>query len=590
LINSTFSEDLNLRKSQETVLKAATGNFFWYPEFIMKVLKQSFLIIVAVFFSCAVLFSACGGESGGSKIEPTETQRATEGKGDLRGSSSSSAICKENRLLTYGGEPATVLDPILVSDIGTAEYIIEIFGGLVTLGLDLQIESDLAESWKMSADGLTYTFKLRKNVVFHNGRRVTAEDFKYSIERAADPLNASPTALLYLSEIVGVKDKFDGLTDTVRGVVVIDESTIQISLTEPITHFLQVLTYPVSFVVDKEQIMRDPTNWTRNPNGTGPFRLQTFNPLKEIVLARNERYHLGPPNLEAVVFNLSGGSLSTRYENDEIHIALVPTLELDSYRAGKSRYASEYRVAKEMSLSYIAFNVNKPPFDDPLVRQALALAVDRNAINEVLYYNRFRVADGILPPEMPGYSEDVSSYPYDPERAAELIANSKYFDNMPRITLNFPGSVASGGGFLEVFQQQWSDNLGLDIELEAVEWSTFLRELRRKTFQVASLGWIADYPDPENFLHKLFSSGSTQNKLGYANVNVDELLKKARVEQDMIRRNKLYWEAEQIILDDAAIIPIFWSVQHLLVKPCVQNWPDLSIGVPKYRYITIASQ
>ena len=156
--------------------------------------------------------------------------------------------------------------------------------------------------------------------------------------------------------------------------------------------------------------------------------------------------------------------------------------------------------------------------------------------------------------------------------------------------MNFPGSAASAGGFLEVFQQQWSENLGLDVELEAVEWSTFLRELRRKTFQVASLGWIADYPDPENFLHKLFASGSTQNELGYSNKKVDELLGEARVERDNTRRNNLFWQAEQIILDDAAVIPIFWSVQHLLVKPCVQNWPDLSIGVPKYRYITIKDQ
>lgn len=559
----------------------------------MKLSFRSSLFTLFSLLSAIVLLGSCGGGSGPPKVAPETTQSATQSsadESDLPGSSGSSAICRDNTLLTYGGEPATVLDPILVSDIGTAEYIIEIFSGLVTLSLDLTVEPDLAASWKVSDDALTYTFTLRENAVFHNGRRVTAEDFKYSIERAADPANASPTVLLYLSEIVGVKEKFRGLADSVRGVVVIDDLTIQISLTEPIAHFLQVLTYPVAFVVDKEQLTRDPVNWTRNPNGTGPFRLRTFNPLEEIVLARNDRYHLDPPKLDAVVFNLSGGSLSTRYENDEIHVALVPTLELDSYREGKSRYANEYRVAKEMSLSYIAFNVNMPPFDDPLVRQALALAVDRNAINEVLYYNRFRVADGILPPEMPGYNEDISSYPYDPQRAADLIAKSKYAGNMPRITLNFPGSAASAGGFLEVFQQQWSENLGLDVELEAVEWSTFLRELRRKTFQVASLGWIADYPDPENFLHKLFSSGSTQNELGYSNSKVDELLEEARVEWDNTRRNNLFWQAEQIILDDAAVIPIFWSVQHLLVKPCVQNWPDLSIGVPKYRYITIEVQ
>ena len=151
----------------------------------MKLLFRSSLFTFLSFLSAVVLLGACGGGSSPPKVTPEATQSATQSsadESDLPGSSSSSAICRDNVLLTYGGEPATVLDPILVSDIGTAEYIIEIFSGLVTLGLDLTVEPDLAASWKVSDDGLTYTFTLRDNAVFHNGRRVTAEDFKYSIE------------------------------------------------------------------------------------------------------------------------------------------------------------------------------------------------------------------------------------------------------------------------------------------------------------------------------------------------------------------------------------------------------------------------
>ena len=499
-----------------------------------------------------------------------------------------SGICGENRLITFGSDPNTVLDPIQARDDVTSQYIVEIFGGLVTLDLDLNVVPDIAERWEISADGLTYTFFLREDVVFHNGRRVTADDFKYSFERAADPAEFSPTVLLYLDEIVGVRAKFNGDTTEVSGVEVIDEYTLQIRLNRPIGYFLQELTYPVAFVVDREQIESNPRDWTRKPVGTGPFRLKTLNPLEEIVLIRNDRYHLGVPSLEEVVFELGGGSLVTRFENDEIHIGGVPSIELAAVRSGDSPLSDEYRPALQLALGYIAMNLNKAPFDDPLVRQALALSIDRNAVNEVLLFDAWRVADGILPPEMPGYdAEAVTSYPYDPARAVELLSQSTYAGNVPRIVLSYGGGGGDPPDILQAFQQQWQDNLGIEIELQAVETAAYLRELDRGTFQMVSAGWIADYPDPEDFVGKLFESTSTLNRIGYANAEVDALIRRAAVERDQELRFRLYREAEQFVIDDAAIIPTFWPVDHLLVRNCVKNWPDLGTVVPKFRYIEI---
>jgi oligopeptide transport system substrate-binding protein len=534
-------------------------------------------LILAVGVVVVIAIAAGGGDD--------DDTPADEDRDDDR--NTAGGICGGDTLITFGADPASVLDPIQVRDEGTAEYIVEIFGGLVTLDLDLKVQPDIAEKWDISGDGKVYTFTLRDDVVFHNGKRVTAEDFKYSIRRAADPSENSPTVTLYLGLIQGLEDKFNGRAQEVSGVKVVDERTLQITITQPADYFLAELTDPVAYVVDEEQITNDPRNWTRKPNGTGPFKLKTFTPAEEIVLIRNERYHLGAPKLEEVVFELSGGSLSTRYENDELHISVVPSVDIEAVKDGSSSLAEDYRPQPRMTTSYFAFNVNKAPFDDPKVRQAMAMAIDRETINEVLLFGTQRVADGILPPEMPGYTEGVSSYEFDAAKAKATLAESRYASSMPRIILTYAGTGGDAPEVLQAIADMWLQNLGIQVELQASEYSAYLRELRRGTFQMFSAGWAADYPDPEDFLDKLFHSESAQNEQGYSDPEVDRLLEQARTEPDFEKRRQIYAEAEQKILDDAVIIPDFWIVEHLLVKPCVQNWPTLSMSVPKYRYLEI---
>lgn len=511
---------------------------------------------------------------------------------DERPRSTGKGICSGNSLIVPGSDPASVLDPIQVGDVSTSEYVVEIFGGLVTLDTDLKVQPDIAQSWDVSNSGKTYTFKLRDDVVFHTGnaRRVTAEDVKYSIERAADPANASPTVRAYLGNIVGLRDRYENKAASVSGVKVIDDRTIQIDLIEPSDYFLSELTYPVAFVVDRQQIEANPRNWTQKPSGTGPFKLAEFKPAEKIRLVRNDRYHLGAPKLDEVVFELGGGSLLTRYENDEIHIGYIPASLLDSVKDGSNALAKEYRPVPNMAVFYFTLNPQKAPFDDPKVRQAFALTIDRETLNSVLLYDAYRVADGFLPPEMPGYTESVTSYDYDVDRAKQLLAESKYAGNLPRIVLSYSGTGAAPGDLLVAVQERWQEALGVTIELQAIDSSAFLREQRRGNFQMHSDGWAADYPDPEDFLGKLFASDSTLNYTGYKNAEVDRLLLAARTEQDRTRRFAMYADAEQLILDDAVVVPTFWPVEHVIVKPCVQGYPNVSMTVPKYRFVEIKAE
>jgi oligopeptide transport system substrate-binding protein len=506
--------------------------------------------------------------------------------------STSGKICDGKSLIVPGTDPASVLDPIQVVDVSTAEYVVEIFGGLVTLTPELKVEGDIAQDWTVSNNGRTYTFKLRDNVTFHSGnaKRVTANDVKYSLERAADPTNASPTAIAYLGNIVGFKDRFQNKAASVSGVKVIDETTLQIDLIDPSDFFLSELTYPVAYVVDREQIESNARGWTQKPRGTGPFQLKEFKPAEKIVLVKNDRYHLGAPKLDEVVFELAGGNVLTRYENDEIHIGGFPVTQLDAVKSGQSPLSDDYREVPEMAVFYFTLNPQKAPFDDPKVRQAFAMSIDRANINTVLLYDAYRVADGFLPPEMPGYTESVKSYPYDPARAKQLLQESKYAGNLPRIVMTFSGTGAAPGDLLVAVQKNWADQLGVEIELQAIDSSAYLREQRKCQFQMQSDGWSADYPDPEDFLGKLFASDSPLNYVKYSNAEVDALLKEAKTETDRTRRFSLYAQAEQKILDDATVIPTFWSVSHTLVKPCVKDLPPAPLVIPRYRFADIRDE
>jgi ABC-type transport system substrate-binding protein len=545
----------------------------------------AFLILAVGVVFVIALAGGGGDDDGGSPASPSNGD-------DDSPRSTGNGICSGQSLIVPGNDPNTVLDPIQVGDVSTSEYVVEIFGGLVTLDTELKVQPDIAQSWEVSNGGKTYTFTLRDNVVFHTGntRRVTANDVKYSIERAADPVNASPTVRAYLGNIVGVRDRYENKASSVSGVKVIDERTLQIDLIEPSDFFLSELTYPVAFVVDREQVESNPRNWTQKPNGTGPFRLAEFKPAERIRLVKNDRYHLGAPKLDEVIFELGGGSLLTRYENDEIHIGGFPASLLDSVKDGSNKLAEDYRAVPNMAVFYFTLNPGQPPFDDPKVRQAFAMTLDRETINSVLLYDAYRVADGFLPPDMPGYTESVRSYEYNVAEAKQLLAESKYAGNLPRIVLTFSGSGAAPGDLLVAIQQGWQDALGVNIELQAIDTSAFLREQRRGTFQMHSDGWSADYPDPEDFLGKLFASDSTLNYTKYKNDEVDKLLLSARVETDRTRRYQMYAEAEQLILDDAVVIPTFWPVDHVVVKPCVQGYPDVSMTVPKYRFVEIKAE
>lgn len=487
-------------------------------------------------------------------------------------------------------DPPT-LDPHTTSDSTSSTVIVEIFGGLITIDPHLNFVPDLAESWEITSGGRVYTFKLNPAAKFHDGRSVFAEDVKWSFERAADPNTKSVVAKTYLGDIVGVAEKLSGKKTDISGIQVLDPLTIRIEIDSPKAYFLAKLTYPTAFVLDRFNVQADPTGWMLNPNGTGPFMLSSYVPGEHMTLTKNNFYHLGPPNVDTVELILSGGSGLIMYENDEIHITGIGIDDLDRALDPTSEIAPDVvQSPPSFSVNYIGMNVNEPPFDDPKVRRALNMAINKQAIAETLYSNLIIPAKSILPPGFPGHDPSINPYSYDPDAALALLKSSKYGDDisaMPPITLSIPGGFGAPVDLdLEVILQDWEQVLGLTVNIQQTEWATFLQDLNKQRFQMFKVGWISDYPDPENFLDVLFHSDSPNNHTGYSSPSVDSLLVKARTDNNIESRFQLYTDAENQILSDSPWIPLWNNGEgYLLIKPEVKNYFLTPLTIPKMRFI-----
>jgi oligopeptide transport system substrate-binding protein len=490
-----------------------------------------------------------------------------------------------------GADPPT-LDPQLSGDATSAEYVVEIFSGLVTFDQNMNLIPDLAERWEVSNQDTVYTFYLRQDAHFHNGKPVRAQDFKWSFERACDFQTRSTTADTYLGDIIGCRDKLRGNATEVEGVQVIDDYTLRITIDQPLVYFLDKLTYPVAYVLDQENVERGGRTWTDNPNGTGPFKLAEFNFGESIVLERNEDYYREPkPQLERINFILSGGSRMVMYEQGDLDITPVGLNDIERVTDPTNPLNQELHTVDSLGVFYIGLNAKQPPFDDVKVRQAFNYALDRQRIIDVVYKKTVPVAWGIVPPTMPGYSNpDLKPLEYDPQKAQELIAESKYGDvsEFPDITFHVLGSGGATGRVIEAIVASYQENLGLTIEVQQTDWATFLSDLHRPDnpdqMWGGEAGWIADYPDPHDFLDVLFRCGSQQNNTNYCNPEVDKLLDQAAAEENPDKRQELYRQVEQTVVDEAAWVPLFFEVEQWLVKPYVKDAYLPPMMIPRYQY------
>ncbi len=488
---------------------------------------------------------------------------------------------REKGVINLWDSGPITLDPAISSEMNSHTYVLQIFSGLVRLGDDAKPVPDIAESWQKSNDGKIYTFQLRKGVKFHDGKEVTAQDFKYSWERACHPVTGSQTAATYLGDIVGVKDVMEGKATKISGVEVIEDYTLKVTIDAPKAYFLAKMTYPTAFAVDKENV-ESGKNWWLKPNGTGPFKLKEWKKDEILILETNELYYGRLPTIKGVAYHLLAGLPMAMYELDEIDVAEVNQYYIDRAADEHGPFSNELYMFPELSLFYIGFNTQKPPFDDANIRRAFCHAVNKEKIIRLTFKGMATKADGILPLDMPGYNENLNGLNYDVSKAKSLIASSKYgsASNLPPITLTTSGWGGNIPEYLGAIIQDWRENLGVEVNVRQLEPEIFSYFLKEEADEMFASGWIADYPDPQNFLDILFHTGAEYNTGNYSNPEVDAMLDQAGVEPDETTRFTLYRQAEQILVDEAACLPLWFDKTYLLIKPYVKNYKLDAQGIP----------
>ncbi len=488
-------------------------------------------------------------------------------------------------LVLEGGESSNPRDYDPATTHGSGDKLA--FSGLVAFDPHLNIIPDVAENWSVSSSGTVYTFSLRTNAKFHDGRPVTTQDVIYSWERAVDPKTQSDTAMTYLGDIVGVKEMHAGQADHISGLKAIDDHTLQVTIDAPKPYFLMKLTYPTGFIVDKANV-ESGSEWYRKPNGTGPYKLIDWIKDQQITYQANPDFYLGKPGLPYIVIKLYSGVGINLYETGDIDMTGVYLSSVDRFLDPTEPLHSDLVTGVDLCTGYVIFDVTKPPFDDVKVRQAFSMAFDRQKYIEVVMNGHALPAIGVYPPGLPGFNVNLKGLPYDPQQARQLLSESKYGGaaNLPPIVFTNIGIGSYVSPDVSAMAQMWKQVLGVTITVENIEPDVYYDQIYSGNHgQLFSGGWCADYPDPENFADVLFHTGSEQNNGGYSNPQLDQLLENARVEQDVNKRIQMYQQAEQMIVNDAPVLFTVHSLSYMLVKPYVKGYVLTPIDISFERYL-----
>jgi ABC-type transport system substrate-binding protein len=483
---------------------------------------------------------------------------------------------------TMSQDSPETLDPARVDDVYEATLVNQIFNGLLAYDSHLNTVPCIASSWVISPDGMSYTFQLRKGVKFHDGSELSAEDVVYSLSRVFDlPEAQSSLARTYLGHILGVDEYTHHKTKVIRGFEILSPHIVRIRLARPYSSFLGALASEFARIVPKHYLDRvGSEEFGHHPIGCGPFQLAEWTPGQRIVMTRFRDYAFTPSWLDSLVFQLpvenARDLAADQFLRGELSAAVIPDGRLQEFvtRPNTTLLARQY-----LSLMFIGLNARQAPFTDPRVRQAFAMAIDREALIRAHPEGR-TLPNGMLPPGMPGYTPEPKLLPHDLRRARELLAQAGYPGGagLPPIIYTTAVTTHSARQLFAELQRQVAA-LGFDLRLAELPWLDFSRHLIATELQCLSVTWVADIPDPDSFLYAMCTSGGSANFTAYSSPEVDALLEQGRASRSQLQRLEIYRDAERRILSDASVIPLFHPVSAIAVRADVRGLHMTAMGV-----------
>ena len=493
-----------------------------------------------------------------------------------------------------GSEPDTI-DPALNTAADVATMLLHCFEGLMTLDENGKPVYAQAESHTVSDDGLTYTFKLREGLKWSDGKPLTANDFVYSWNRVISPETAADYAYMF--------ESIEGYEAGKLNVTATDDRTLVVKLVAVTPYFLELCAFPAFFPVRRDIVEANPDKWTLDPKtyiGNGPYMLQEWVHDSYMLYKKNPNYWnaskiTGPDTLKFMLMSDDNAILAA-FKNGEILFAdSIPTDEIDAWK-GKP----EFNLQGQLGTYYISFNVTKPPLNNPMVRKALVLALDRNYIVKNIGKAGQQPAGAFVPTglsdvdlskefrDVGGDYYDVSENAYEKNlaEAKKLLADAGYPDGKGIPTLEYLYNEGTGHQLIaEGVQSMWKE-IGVNVSLASQEWNTFLNTRKQGEYYLARNGWLADYNDPICFLD-MWITGGGNNDAQWSSKEYDELIRRIKSSSDREERMKLMHQAEDILFDEWVICPIYFYVDTYLKSEKLNGFYSSPLGYKYFMYATI---
>ncbi len=544
-------------------------------------LLPAFLALVALFFA------ACGGGGGPSGTSAPQKAPASQ------------QVFIDPEL---GVADIATFDPGLSTDLPSIAAIDMVFTGLVQLNDKLQVTPQMASSWDVSSDGLTYTFHLRPNLHFSDGTPLTSADVAYSIDRALQPATKSVVGPAYLNLVKDSDLLNSGKIKTIIGdsLLTPDPNTIIIKTKKKASYFLDALTYSCSYVVEKSLVQKYGASFTDHltqGGGDGPFKVSSYIHGKEIDFVPNPYYYGPKPQLAKVIFPFYKQTDTgfRAYQVNQVDYTSVPTADLNIAKALPN---NQYHLVPQLWIAYDAMNYLVKPFDNIQIRQAFELAINKTLIASSVWKNTVIPTNHIVPQGMPGYDpnligpDGVKGTSGDVAKAKQLLQQGMAAEGYTSISQIPPISLAYSSGSTDLdnemaaVKQMWQTNLGITVNVVPTDFNKLLDEIEAATnnphgLQFWNIGWIADYPDPQDWTTLQFCNGCQNNNMNYGQNHTADATAQQQVQQQLEAADAMpngparyaaYNSAEQQLVNDVAWLPMYQVGYAYVLKPYVQNF------------------
>lgn len=567
--------------------------------------------VIALMLAAAMVVgvTACGGSSAEPAPTPgiddaSETTEGGEAPADDTGADSTApAASGEGKVLSVqiGPNPETI-DPALNSAVDGGNMILHTFECLLTVDQEGKLAPGQAESWETSEDGLTWTFHLRDGLKWSDGSALTANDFVYSWRRVCDPMVAAPYAETVLGMVEGYADAIGGNLEAL-GVEAPDDKTLVVHLTQPCSYFGSLAAFATLSPVQQATIDANGDGWAVAADTyvcNGSFYISEWVPGSYIMCTKNPNYwNADAIKLDAIKFNLiedSNASYSAYQTGEVLFIKDVPTEEIPSLEGN-----AEFHVEPIIGTYYLSLNTEREPFNDPKVRKALSLAIDREYVANTLMQGTYSPASNFMGP---GWIDtdgsqfidnanggkpyiDTANHEANVEEAKQLLADAGYPDGagFPSITYS-TNDIGYHKVVAEYLQQAWAE-IGVELQVDIVEWASFTPMRRNGDYDASRNGWVGDYSDPSNMLDLLYS-GNGNNDGKFNNAEYDAAMDTSRTTLDAAERSAALHKAEDILMNEAACVPVAYYNDFWLQSSKIQNMWHSAYGYWYFMYADIA--